>query len=82
MSKALSIELKISQELRDAVDELSATSGKTAELIAEEALRHYVDWLDWRHEQQLDLDAAILAADRGEFASDDEVKAFFARHGA
>jgi RHH-type rel operon transcriptional repressor/antitoxin RelB len=78
MSNPLSIELKISQELSDAVDELSATSGKTAELIAEEALQHYVDW---RHEQQLDLDAAILAADRGEFASDDEVKAFFARHG-
>lgn len=79
MDKPLLIELKISRELSDAVDALSATTGKSADLIAEEALRHYVDW---RHEQQLDLDAAILAADRGEFASDDEVKAFFARHGA
>jgi hypothetical protein len=34
----------------------------------------------WRHARQLDLDAAIIAADRGEFASADEVRDFFARH--
>ena len=34
----------------------------------------------WRDAQQLDLDAAILAADRGEFASADEASEFFARH--
>ena len=36
----------------------------------------------WRVPQLLDLQEAIKAADRSEFATDDEVNAFFARHAA
>lgn len=36
----------------------------------------------WRLPQLLDLQEAILAADNGEFASEDEVEQWFARHGA
>jgi hypothetical protein len=31
-------------------------------------------------EERADLEAALAEADRGEFASEDEVEAFFARH--
>jgi RHH-type transcriptional regulator, rel operon repressor / antitoxin RelB len=39
-------------------------------------LRNY---LTWRAPQLLDLQEAIAAADRGEFASDEEVSGFFAK---
>jgi hypothetical protein len=36
---------------------------------------------EWRLPQLLDLKEAIIAADNGEFASKDEVDAWFAHHG-
>jgi len=47
--------------------------------ITEEALREYAGW---RVPQIEDLREAVAAADRGEFATEDEVNAVFARHGA
>jgi predicted transcriptional regulator len=67
------------EDLQQAVTRLSALSGQTAAAITEAALR---DYLSWRGPQLLDLKQAIAAADRGEFASDEEVNAVFAKYGA
>jgi predicted transcriptional regulator len=79
MSKTLKITVQLSEDLDKSIADLSATSGAPIEAITEDALKHYVDW---RAAQLSDLKEAIAAADRGEFATDDEVKALFARHGA
>ena len=79
MSKPLKITVGLNDDLKQSVVDLSAASGQSLEVITQDALRHYVDW---RVEQQSDLAEAIAAADRGEFASADEVNALFARHGA
>lgn len=72
-------EAQLSDDLRGALAQLAALTGQSKSAITEEALREY---LGWRIEQLLDLREAVAAADRGEFATDDEVKAFFKRHGA
>ena len=77
--KTVAIAAQISEELRDQVIRLSELSGESESAIAEEALRQSIHW---RALQQEDLKAAIAAADAGDFASEEEVTAFFARHGA
>lgn len=71
--------LPLPHDLEPALAQLAALSGQTAAAIAEAALR---DYLAWRIPQMLDLQEAIAAADRGEFASDDQVAAFFAQYDA
>ena len=79
MGKTSTIAVEVSSELSDAIAELSTLSGQSLAVIAEDALSQYVHW---RTAQVRDLQETIAAADRGEFAEDDEVDAFFARYGA
>ena len=79
MSKLSTINVEISTALQDSIAELSTLSGQSMSLIAEDALSQYVHW---RSAQLRDLHEAVAAADRGEFAEDHEVDAFFARYGA
>jgi predicted transcriptional regulator len=65
-------------DIRDALEELSALTGQSAETITEEALR---DYLAWRLLQEADLRTAVEQADRGEFTSKEDVAAIFARYG-
>ena len=77
--KTVTIGAQIPEELMDRIARLSEISGQSEAAITEEALRQYVNW---RALQQEDLKAAVAAADKGDFASEEEVTAFFARHGA
>lgn len=77
--KTGTIDACVPEDLKNAVTQLSEISGQSISSITEDALRGY---LAWRAPQLLDLKDAIAAADRGEFASDDEVTALFARYGA
>jgi predicted transcriptional regulator len=77
--KTVTIDACLPEDLKNAVAQLSELSGQSVSSITEDALR---PCLAWRAPQVLDLKDAIAAADRGEFASDDEVNAFFARYGA
>jgi len=79
VSKTLKVALQLTGELERAITELASASGMSVADIAEDALKHYVDW---RAEQLHDLQAATAAADQGDFASGDEVKALFTRYGA
>lgn len=79
MKKIVNIAVPLSDELEQALTELSTSSGQAIPHITEDALRHYVSW---RAAQLHDLQAAVAAADSGEFANEAEVKALFARHGA
>jgi RHH-type transcriptional regulator, rel operon repressor / antitoxin RelB len=75
----MSVELKDSQvsvrlpnDLKEKMETYAQLTGRTKSYVAMEALSSY---LDWRLPQIEDLKAAVLAADRGEFASNDEVAA-------
>lgn len=77
--KSSSIGARVPGELKETVIKLSHISGQSVSTITEEALREYTGW---RVPQFTDLKDAIAAADNGEFATDEEVATFFAKHGA
>lgn len=77
--KTATIGARVPDELKHAVAQLSTMSGQSVSSITEEALKEY---MGWRVPQIQDLKEAIAAADRGEFATDEEADVFFARYGA
>jgi predicted transcriptional regulator len=74
-----SLDVAVSPELKARLDSYAQLTGEPEAHIAAEAIAQY---LDWRVPQAQDLQEAIAAADRGEFASDEEVEAVFRNHGA
>ena len=73
------ISLRLPSELKERMATYARLTGRSSSHVAMEALHEY---LAWRTPQIEDLRAAVQAADAGEFASDDEVRAVFARYGA
>lgn len=73
------IDVRVTGEARDSAERLADLSGMSVSTITEQALR---DYAEWRIPQLQDLLVCIEAADRGEFATEDEANAFFAAHGA
>ncbi len=73
------VSVRLPTELRDSVTRYSEITGRSKSHVVMEALAEY---LHWRVPQTADLEAAIAAADAGEFAGDAEVGAVFVRYGA
>ena len=76
-SKDSQVSLRLPGELKARIETYAVMTGRSKSHVAMEAL---ADYLDWRMPQVADLQQAVAAADRGEFASDDEVKAVFDRY--
>jgi RHH-type transcriptional regulator, rel operon repressor / antitoxin RelB len=60
------------------MDAYARMTGRTKSYVAMEALSEY---LAWRLPQIDDLRQAVLAADQGDFATDAQVQATFAKYG-
>ncbi|MBP6404464.1 MAG: hypothetical protein LCH79_04565 [Proteobacteria bacterium] len=71
--------VRVSPELKARLDAYAEMVGQSKATIAANAIS---DYLDWRIPQTEALKEAIAAADRGEFASDEEVEAVFRKYGA
>ena len=78
-TKDSQVSVRLPSDLKDRVETYAQLTGRTKSHVAMEALKEY---LVWREPQIADLKEAVAAADRGEFASDDEVEAVFARYPA
>jgi predicted transcriptional regulator len=76
MLKDSQVSLRLPNDLKDKMETYAQLTGRTKSYVAMEALAEY---LDWRLPQIEDLKVAVLAADQGDFASEDEVKAAFAK---
>jgi predicted transcriptional regulator len=70
--------LRVSDELKAKLDRYAQLTGRSMSYVAATAVEEY---LGWRIPQLEDLDNAIREADAGKFASDEEVRAVFAKHG-
>ena len=77
-TKDSQVSLRLPGELKDRIERYAQLTGRSKSFVAMEALAEY---LDWRLPQMQDLDQAIAAADRGEFATDAEVATIFNRYG-
>ena len=77
-TKDSQVSLRLPGELKDRIERYAQMTGRSKSFVAVEALTEY---LDWRLPQLQDLEQAIAAADRGEFATDAAVATVFKRYG-
>lgn len=75
--KDTQVSVRLPNDLKDRMETYAQLTGRTKSYVAMEALTEY---LAARVPQIEDLKVAIAAADRGEFASDEEVDAVFAKY--
>ena len=71
------VSVRLPIELKDQMETYAQLTGRTKSYAAVEALSEY---LAWRIPQVADLKEGVAAAERGEFATDDETNATFARY--
>ncbi len=72
------LNVRLPADLALQLEALTKATGRTKSFLAIEALREYLDVQAW---QVQDIKAGIAEADRGEFATEDEVVRFFEKYG-
>ena len=72
----VTLSFRTEEEARDRLDRLAEALKRDRSFLINEAIGQYLDLLDW---QEAQIRAGIEEADRGEFASDEEVEAVFAK---
>lgn len=68
------ITLRVSPALKKRIEKVAKETGRTKSELAQEALESYADWNERLAQRIRD---SVAALDRGEFASDKDVDAFF-----
>ena len=76
---ARTINVRLPEALYKQIEELAAATARTKSFLAIDALTQYVQNESW---QIRDIHKGIKEADAGEFATDQQVKAVFAKYGA
>lgn len=76
---AKTFNVRLPEALYNQIEELAKATARTKSFLAIDALTNYVQRESW---QIRDIHEGIREADAGEFATDEEVKAVFAKHGA
>ena len=74
--KILNVRLPI--ELHGQLEQLVQATGRSKSFLTVEALKNYVSQEQW---QIADIQAGLQEADRGEFATAEEVRAVYAKYG-
>ena len=76
---AKTINVRLPEALYNQIEELAKATARTKSFLTIDALTSYVERESW---QIRDIHEGIKEADAGQFATDDQVKAVFARHRA
>ena len=66
--------LRIEDSIKEQLEKLAQATHRTKSFLASEAIKNYISMNEW---QINDIKEGLEEADRGEFASDEEVKAVF-----
>ena len=77
VDKPMTVRLPL--DLAGQLEKLILATGRNKSAITVAALRDYVQAESW---QITDIEEGIAEADRGEFASDSDVKSFFEKYGS
>lgn len=72
------LNVRLPADLATQLDKLIKATKRTKSNLVVEAVRNYVEAETWQIQDTLE---GLAEADRGEFASEEEVNAFFAKHG-
>ena len=70
------ISMRLPDELANQLDMLAAATGRTKSFLAGQAIRDFIERESW---QIAEITQAITEADKGEFASDEEVNLISAK---
>ncbi len=73
------INVRVPVSVFDQLDALAAATARTKSFVTVEALSSYLEAQTW---QLQEVQAAMVAADKGDFATDEQVNAVFAKYGA
>jgi len=73
------INVRLPETLYNQLEELAKATARTKSFLTIDALTNYVERESW---QIRDIHDGIKEADAGEFATDDQVNAVFAKYGA
>ncbi len=76
---ARTINVRLPEALHKQIEELAKATARTKSFLAIDALTNYVQSESWQIRY---IQEGIQEADAGEFASDQRVKAVFAKYGA
>ncbi len=76
---ARTINVRLPEALHKQIEELAKATARTKSFLAIDALTNYVQSESWQIRY---IQEGIQEADAGEFASDQQVKAVFAKYGA
>lgn len=76
-TKMLNVRLPVATHSR--LSKLTSSTGRSKSFLAVEALEAYLEQQAW---QIAEIKAGLAEADRGEFATEAEVNAVFAKYGA
>jgi predicted transcriptional regulator len=71
--------VRLPEDLYNQIEALASATARTKSYLTIDALNDYVQRESW---QIRDIHEGIREADAGEFATEDQVKAVFAKHGA
>jgi RHH-type transcriptional regulator, rel operon repressor / antitoxin RelB len=74
MADSKVLTLRLEPKLTEQLDRLAEATQRSRSYLIAEAVREYVALNEWQVEE---INKAVAAADRGEFASDEEVKKTF-----
>jgi RHH-type rel operon transcriptional repressor/antitoxin RelB len=73
------INVRLPMNVYQGLEDLAKATARTKSFVTLEALSTYLEAQSW---QVQDVEAGLTEAGRGEFATDAEVKAVFAKYGA
>jgi RHH-type rel operon transcriptional repressor/antitoxin RelB len=73
------INVRVPASVYDQLEDLAKSTARTKSFVTVEALSSYLATQSW---QVKEIAAGIADADRGDFATDDQVNAVFAKYGA
>ena len=72
------VTIRLESELKQRLERLAEAMQRSKSFLAAQAIRDFVDLNEW---QVQEIEQAVVEADRGEFASDQDVAAVFGKWG-
>lgn len=76
--KTVTLTVRIPSEVKDRLEALSKATDRTQAYLASQAIQEFIETQEWQIKA---IEEGIEAAERGEFASDDQVKQAFSKWG-
>lgn len=79
LAQTRTINVRVPINVFDQLEELAKATARTKSFVTVEALSSYLEAQSWQIREVM---AGLEEADRGEFATEEEVNAVFAKYGA